>query len=303
MGRIDEAMNRANLDASRGTGAAAPAPGSSPWDVEPAEPREPPKPAAPAPADATPARTPARAAASGGGALATSGGADRSAAERLVVSPSAGPLQLEQFRNLAAALIRARADRDLRSVLVTSPAPGDGKSHVAVNLALTLSESYNRRVLLIDADMRRPTLHELFGVRNERGLSDSLKPNGGGNVATLPVSDTLALLPAGLPEQNPLGELSSDRLKQLIADAASRFEWVIVDSPPVVMLADAHLVSEAVDAVLLVVRAGTTRFPDVQAATETLGQERIVGAVLNAVAPDELPGRSYYSHYYGGERR
>jgi capsular exopolysaccharide synthesis family protein len=302
MGRIDEAMNRANLDAGLGTGAATPAPGASPWDVEPADRRETLESGAPVAVEAAAAETTVQSAVSGVFEPAAPGRLGYGPAERLVVSPSAGPLQVEQFRSLAATLIRARSDRDLKSVLITSPAPGDGKSHVAVNLALTLSESYRRRVMLIDADIRRPTLHDLFRVRNSKGLSEALKPNGSGTVATLPVSDTLVLLPAGRPEQNPLGGLSSDRLKQLIADAASRFEWVIVDSPPVVMLADAHLVSEAVDAVILVVRAGVTRFPDVQAAAETLGHERLLGIVLNAVDPDELPGKGYYNEYYGGGR-
>ncbi len=88
--------------------------------------------------------------------------------ERLVVSKDAPPLHVEQFRGLAATLLSAQREQPLRSVIVTSACPGDGKSHVAVNLALTLSESYHLRVLLIDADLRRPSLHRLFGIRNSR---------------------------------------------------------------------------------------------------------------------------------------
>ena len=87
-------------------------------------------------------------------------------------------------------------------------------------------------------------------------------------------------------------------MRRIVQDAASRFDWVIVDSPPVGVLADARIVCEMVDATLLVVRARFTRFPDLEAAVETLGQERILGVVLNAVAPGEIRGRVYYEHYY-----
>ena len=279
MGWIDEALRRSNVDAAQGTGAAAPAPAASPWLVEERKPAE-----APAPVER---ERPAR-----------HGGFDARAIERLVVSKTAGPLLVEQFRGLAATLLRIRGERPLKSVLVTSPAPGDGKSHVAVNLALTLSDSYKRRVLLVDADLRRPTLHQLFRIPNAKGLGEALQEKADGKVGAVQVSGTLTLLPAGHPEPNPLGGLSSGRMKHLVADAASEFDWVIIDSPPVGVLADAHLVSETVDGAILVVRAGVTSFPDVEAAAGTLGRERILGVVLNAVDTAEIRGEGYYSRYY-----
>jgi capsular exopolysaccharide synthesis family protein len=169
---------------------------------------------------------------------------------------------------------------------------------VALNLALTLSESYRRRVLLIDADLRRPSLHLVFKIPNTGGLTAALKAAADQKVAAVKISETLTLLPAGRPEPNPLGGLSSDRMKRIVAAAAARFDWVIVDSPPVGLLADARLVSETVDAAILVVRAGVTRFPDLQAAADTIGHERILGLVLNAVDPVEIRGVGYYRDYY-----
>jgi capsular exopolysaccharide synthesis family protein len=307
MGRIDEAMNRAKLDAGQGTGAAAPTPAPPPWEVEPLEGRGGTVAAAAAPAGAATDEAPERPAAARRGRTLQAGAIpagrpDFPAAERLVVSPTAGPLLVEQFRRLAATLLSARGGREIKSILVTSPAPGDGKSNVAVNLSLTLSESYHRSVLLIDADLRRPTLHALFGVHNTSGLAEALKPGNNGKVATVQVGESLTLLPAGRPDASPLGGLASDRLKHLIVDAGSRFDWVIVDSPPVGLLADAHLVSEAVDGALLVVRAGVTPYPDMEGAAGTLGHERILGIVLNAVDPAEVRGEGYYSHYYGRQR-
>jgi receptor protein-tyrosine kinase len=223
---------------------------------------------------------------------------DAKALERLVVSRTAGPMLVEQFRTLAATLLGAQGAQPIKSVIVTSPSPGDGKTHVAINLALTLSDSFRRRVLLIDADLRRPSLHRVFSVPNTQGLSEALKAKTDEKVAAVQISETLTLLPSGRPDADPLGGLSSERIKRIIADAASRFDWVIVDCPPVGVLADARLVAETVDAAVLVVRAGVTRFPDLQAAADAIGRERILGVVLNAVEPVEIRGGSYYRDYY-----
>jgi protein-tyrosine kinase len=297
MGRIDDALRRSNVDVIRGTGAAAPEPDPSPWQFAPREGDNGAEAAARPAGEAEP-ESPVRPAAEDVRPPATWGGFDERAAERLVVSRTAPPLLVEQFRSLAAALHGAQLEHPLKSLIVTSASPGDGKSHVAVNLALTLSDSYRRKVLLIDADMRRPSLHTVFKVPNTRGLADALKARTDEKVAAVTISETLTLLPAGRPDSNPLGGLASDRMKRIVADAASRFDWVIVDSPPVGMLADARLVLETVDAALLVVRAGVTRYPDLEAAADTLGHERILGLVLNAVDPIDIRGQGYYRDYY-----
>ena len=92
-------------------------------------------------------------------------------------------------------------------------------------------------------------------------------------------------------------------MKRIVEDAAAQFDWVIVDSPPVGVLADAHLVAETVDAAILVVRAGVTRFEDLEAAAEALGQDHVLGIVLNAVEPAEIRGQGYYHHYYGHDSK
>lgn len=218
---------------------------------------------------------------------------------RLVSAADANPVLIEQFRNLAAALNRLQTERTLKSLLVTSPAPGDGKSHVAVNLALTLSESYRRKVLLVDADMRRPTLHHLFHVSGAHGLLDALRAEAEDVPAVVPVTGTLSLLPAGRPQANPVGDLSSGRMSRLIANAGSTYDWVIVDSPPAAGLADARIILETVDGAILVVRAAATRFAELQAATDALGPGRLLGVILNAVDPREIHREDYYGNYYG----
>jgi len=303
MGRIDEALRRSNLDAAQGTGVEMPTPATSPWRVEQHEERDGPGPYDPAASEPVAGARADRPVPGEDGRPARWGGFDADVIERLVVSKTAGPLLVEQFRSLAATLHRAQSERHLKSVTLTSPSPGDGKTHVAVNLALTLSDSYRRRVLLIDADLRRPSLHVMFRVPNTRGLSDALKAEADEPVAAVRISETLTLLPAGRPERSPLGGLSSGRMKRIVADGVFRFDWVIVDSPPVGVLADARLVAETVDAVILVIRAGVTRFQDLEAAAAAMGHERILGLVFNAVDPVEIRGRGDYSHYYGSEPR
>jgi Mrp family chromosome partitioning ATPase len=204
---------------------------------------------------------------------------DAGAAERLLSGANSGPLLVEQFRNLAASLNRLHQEGKLRTLLVTSPAPGDGKSNVA--------------------DMRRPTLHRLFGVHASPGLLEALRADEEGDPTVNAINEKLDLLTAGRQQPNPVGDLSSARLPRLIASAASRYDWVIVDSPPVAGLADARIVSETVDAAVLVIRAGVTPFPEVQASVDALGPERILGVILNAVEASEIRREDYYSHYYG----
>lgn len=223
---------------------------------------------------------------------------DPSSSERLVASATASPVLLEQFRNLAALLERMRRDRPLRSVVITSPAPGDGKSHVAANLALTLSDTYRRNVLLIDADLRKPTLQGLFGLSQRAGLSDALQA-ARDELPGVRVTERLTVVPGGRPDPNPIGDLASGRLPRLLAKAVTEYDWVLIDTPPAAGLADARIVSEAADGTVIVVRAGVTPFGDLEDAARAIGPERILGIALNAVDPSAIRRDDYYGAYYG----
>jgi capsular exopolysaccharide synthesis family protein len=178
--------------------------------------------------------------------------------------------------------------------MVTSAEPGEGKSLTAANLALALSTSYRKRVLLVDADLRQPSLQGLFGADDAPGLSDCLLARGKTPAQPLGLSPTLSLLPAGYPEPNPLATLTSDRMKELLADQALRFDWVIVDAPPLAVFPDAHLLASLANGVVLVVGAGQTPLAAVEAAVKMVGRERVVGIVLNRAAPKP---RSYYERH------
>jgi protein-tyrosine kinase len=214
---------------------------------------------------------------------------------RLVTS-KADFVGLEQYRRLAASLHDAQIAQGLKVVTITSALPRDGKTLTTVNLALTLSESYSRSVLLIDADLRRPAVHELLGVRNTSGLSDVLT----GELHELPlvvVSPTLSILTAGQSRTTPLAGLASERMGTVLDGCVSRFDWVLLDVPPVGLLADAQILGHLTRAVILVIRASSTPHALVERAIAQIGRESIIGTVLNGVDSQSVYGNAYYGEY------
>jgi capsular exopolysaccharide synthesis family protein len=220
---------------------------------------------------------------------------------RLISALEPNDPTLDQFRTLAATLHQAQMERQLGVLTVTSAASGEGKTLTAANLALTLAHSFHRQVLLIDADLRRPGMYRLFPVPVDDGVRGALEAiRQGTPIPIHEVAPRLALLPAGKPTRDPVSIFSADAMFRMIAAAASSFDWVILDAPPVGMLPDASLISSLGDAVLLVVQAGRVRYDLVQRSVEALGADRIFGVVLNRVPENDLVssyGAEYYSPY------
>jgi capsular exopolysaccharide synthesis family protein len=181
--------------------------------------------------------------------------------------------------------------------MVTSAVPSEGKTLTATNLALTLSESYQRRVLLIDADLRRPRMREMFGLPAGEGLVNILSRSGGGRLPLHHVSATLSVLLAGRVVTDPMSMLASAAMKQLLDEARANFDWVVVDTPPIAILPDANLLSAMIDTTLLVVSARSTPYPMVQRAAQAIGTGRILGVVLNRA---EHPAMPTYDYGYPG---
>jgi capsular exopolysaccharide synthesis family protein len=230
-------------------------------------------------------------------------GFDQIAAGKLVVMPSVPHAAVEQYRRLAASLHHTKLQKDTKVVMITSASPGEGKTLTAVNLALTLSQSYRRNVLLIDADLRRPNIHQHFQLPNVLGLSDGLKSDIEEKLALIQVSEYLTVLPAGRPDNDPMSGLTSDRMRRIIEQATARYDWVLVDTPPVGFLSDANLLVAMVDVAIFVVRAGKSPYRLIQRALDAVGRDRILGVVLNAVAENvDVAGYNYYG-YYGTPRR
>jgi capsular exopolysaccharide synthesis family protein len=220
---------------------------------------------------------------------------------KLVGTPAFSAGALEQYRKIAASLHHAQLERDIQVIMTASSLPSEGKSLTAANMALTLSDSYHRRVLLIDADLRRPTVQRLFGLSSINGLDEALKAETDRPIPVNQVSERLFVIAAGRPDPDPVSGLTSERMRRVIAQARTAFDWVIIDTPPVTLLPDANLLARNVDGVLLVVRAGKAPYPLVKRTVETLGHDHILGVVMNAVdyAHDRNAG-GYYEYYGAG---
>jgi protein-tyrosine kinase len=179
--------------------------------------------------------------------------------------------------------------------MIASAMAGEGKTLTAANLALTLSESFRRRTLLIDADLRRPTVHKVLDIANMSGLNDVLDAPEDCKLTIIETSPRLSVLPAGRPNPDPMSGLTSDRMRSIISEAAAKFEWVVIDTPPIELLPDASLLAEMVDAVVLVIGAGRTPYKSIERAVNAIGRKRIAGIVLNRAV--NLRGAGYYNYY------
>lgn len=225
--------------------------------------------------------------------------------EKVVADANISPVSREQYRRLAAVLHDAQTNVGLRVIMVASAVAGEGKTLTASNLALTLSESYQKNVLLIDADLRKPTLHQVFTINSALGLTDGLDPSAKAKLTVHQVSQRLAVLPAGRPTSDPMAGLISDRMRRLIEEAKETFDWVIIDTPPIVLLPDANLLAAMADAAVLVIKAHSTPHELVKRASDAIGARRIIGTVLNQAAATATAGYGYggyYQDYYYGAR-
>jgi len=222
---------------------------------------------------------------------------------KVVVGPGADATLVEQYRRLGAALHHHQLQSGARTLMVTSAVAAEGKTLTATNLALTLSHSYQRRVLLVDADLRRPSIHEILRLPNVTGLSDSLRHPEKTGLRFHTIAPFLSALTAGRADSDPMAGLVSETMNRLLAEAAQQFDWVIVDTPPVALLPDANLLAAMIDTAVLVVSARATPYPLVRRAMDAIGQQRILGVVLNRMSKaDMVAAYSYYgygSYAYG----
>lgn len=216
-----------------------------------------------------------------------------------------GP-SVEQFRSLRSRIFELRDIKPLKSVLVSSGLPQEGKSFISINLAISLARHKNSKVLLIDGDMRRYTLHEMLGCESHPGLADYLAGKAGieeimQQQAAPAVGESGPFLPnltfiAGGNGGDKAADLSgSSRFGELIELAAPHFDWIIVDSSPVLPVSDAVNLARSCDGVLLVARGGVTKYPVAQRATAELRSANLLGFVLNAVLDRPQVG-SYYGY-------
>lgn len=221
--------------------------------------------------------------------------------EQIVTHPNADPVLVDQFRKLAVTIHHAQLEHGVRTVAVTSALAGEGKTLTAINLALTLAASYQRRVLLIDADLRRPSMHEWLRLPRTPGLTDAISSKTPNAVPLVQLMPGVSVLTAGARTRDPVNALSSEPFRRLLIDAALAFDLLILDMPPVGALPDTTLVAAASDTTVFVVQAGMANYTVVQRAVEAIGADRIIGVALNMVPAAEFRSTYGYPGHYGDE--
>lgn len=204
----------------------------------------------------------------------------------------------ERFRTLRSRLFQVTDTRPLKKVLVTSSIPAEGKTFVAANLAQSIVRQNDRRVLLIDADLRASRLHSALGAPATPGLTDYLQGTADEfAVIQKGPEEDLCFIPGGTLVSNPSELLLGERMKQLLATVTPMFDWIILDSPPALPVHDASMLADMSDGVLFVVRAGFTDCELALKASSEFQEKNLLGVVLNCVDKNESYGNYYYYGY------
>lgn len=211
-----------------------------------------------------------------------------------------GEAPAEEFRSLRTRLNHIQTLQPIHSLVVTSASPAEGKSFTAANLALAQAQLENNFTLLADFDFRRPVVHTLFQLSRSPGITDYLQGKASLDQIIRRLEGTnLFVMTAGEAVLNPLELLNLPAAKALIDDLPQHFNWVIIDTPPLLFAADANLLSTMAHALLLVVRIGSTTIDSVTRAMGSLCHNNILGIVVNAAQKSELYSKyTYYHSYY-----
>lgn len=218
---------------------------------------------------------------------------------RLVVWDNPRSLWADRFRIIRMQLQKLRAAGKLKTLLLTSPAPQDGKSTVALNLATTLVGKEKNNILLLEADLRCPSLTARLGLTPWQGLSECLENDADPLLSVRRIEPLgFFLLPAGRPARDPTELLQSERFTQVVRGLAVHFDFVLVDSPPTSPIADILALKSKTDASLLIVRAGKTSRESIEESIQQVGKSHLLGMILNGLDGLEKEYSDYYRKYY-----
>jgi protein-tyrosine kinase len=208
---------------------------------------------------------------------------------------------MEEFRTLRSRLYQAREKQPLSKLLVTSALPKEGKSFTSANLAQVIVRQHGKRALIIDADLRNPQLHGLLGAEPGPGLCEYLRSETDESaILQRGPMENLFFIPAGRNSGNPAELVANGRMKFLLSRLEPMFDWIIIDSPPSVLVSDAGLLANYCDGVLLVVRSNSTPVDAARRARREFAERNVVGVVLNGISSELTPYAQYYYPYgYG----
>jgi succinoglycan biosynthesis transport protein ExoP len=191
----------------------------------------------------------------------------------------------QQYRKLAATIVRVQPERAIHTVMIASATEYDGKTTAAVRVAQALCDEQGRRVLLLDANLFAPSLHDVVGVSNDVGLSDVLEGRSA-DAALTEVSPLLTVLPGGHAVSGAIEALTAARMRQLLAEWSRRFDYVVISVPAFAAHRDVHLVLQLAHAIVFVIGAQTAPLPAIARAMASAGRDRIVGTILTGLDDD-----------------
>jgi protein-tyrosine kinase len=223
--------------------------------------------------------------------------------DKLVTFFEPSSMVAEQFRRLRTFIIKPwMDDKSPKTILVTSAFSEEGKSLIAVNLAITIAIDLQSHALLVDCDLRNPSLSRMFGLQEEKGLSNYLM--GEAEIPELLIKtpvDKLSILPGGGLQDNPVELIGSNKMKSLVQDLKSRYEdrYIIIDSSPILATTEPSVINKMVDGIILVIRSGETPRESVQQAMKMLEKDKILGVVLNNL---EFKTEAMIRRYFGTKR-
>ncbi len=206
----------------------------------------------------------------------------------------------EEFRSLRTRLNHMQSQQPIHTAVITSPSPAEGKSFAAMNLALAEAQLSGNSVLLCDFDFRRPILHNVLQIERSPGITDYLLGKVQLHEAMRRIAGTnLYVMPAGEAVINPLELLNLKEVKQMLERLPALFNWIILDSPPLLFAADANLLSTLCHGTILVVRIGATTIDSITRAMQSLCQNNVLGIIVNGARRGELYSKyTYYHSYY-----
>lgn len=225
--------------------------------------------------------------------------------ERLALGANFSTQVAESFRVLRSRILHPHDGRQVcKTVMITSVLPQEGKSFVSANLAIAMAQGVDQRCLLVDCDLRLPSVSRLFGIPQDQGLADYLlKRRELGDLFQRTSLEKLMILPSGMPPPNPAELLGSKRMEDLITELRARYpdRFVLFDTPPHMVASETAVLSKLIDGVVLVVRHGGSGNLSIQKTAEDLGREKIIGVIFNGYESNVISSRLLYrdEYFYG----
>lgn len=220
----------------------------------------------------------------------------------LVTLTTPNSIEAEQFRLLKNNILFPEKGTPPKTIMITSASPGEGKSFVASNLAISIAQNIDEHVLLMDCDLRSPKIHSIFKLPQSPGLSEYLsKAKPLSSLLVKSFVNKLTILPAGVIPNNPSELLSSEQMRRLIHEVRLRYSdrYIIIDTPPPYITSEANALVRQVDGVIMVIRHGKTRKKDVEDIINIYGKDKIIGVVQNFAEKRTGYGYGYYKYGYG----